>query len=121
MKILTCAGLSLAVLLQGCASYRPLVDARSVSNPQRYEQDLRECQHYAAQVSPGQSAVAGALFGALLGAAISGALGGDRYVTEHVAAAGAVQGAANGAVGGADAQVQIIRNCMSDRGYDVLD
>ena len=121
MKILACAGLSLAVLLQGCASYRPLVDARSVSSPQQYEQDLRECQHYAAQVSPGQSAVAGALFGALLGAAISGALGGDRYVTEHVAAAGAVQGAANGAAGGADAQVQIIRTCMSDRGYDVLD
>lgn len=121
MKILATAGISLTLLLNGCASYRPLVDARSVSSPQRYEQDLRECQHYAAQVSPGQSAVAGALFGALLGAAISGALGGDRYVTEHVAAAGAVQGAANGAAGGADAQVQIIRNCMSDRGYDVLD
>jgi len=108
------------VVLNGCASYRPLVDARSVSSPQRYEKDLRECQHYAAQVSPGQSAVAGALFGALLGAAISGALGGDRYITEHVAVAGAVQGAANGAVGSADAQVQIIRDCMSDRGYDVL-
>ena len=121
MKILAACGISFALLLNGCASYRPLVDARSVSSPRQYEQDLRECQHYAAQVSPGQSAVAGALFGALLGAAISGALGGDRYVTEHVAAAGAVQGAANGAAGGADAQVQIIRTCMSDRGYDVLD
>jgi outer membrane lipoprotein SlyB len=121
MRILAIAGLALVVVLNGCASYRPLVDARSVSSPQRYEQDLRECQHYAAQVSPGQSAVAGALFGALLGAAISAALGGDRYVTEHVAAAGAVQGAANGAAGGADAQVQIIRNCMNDRDYDVLD
>jgi outer membrane lipoprotein SlyB len=121
MKILSCAGLSLTVVLQGCASYRPLVDARSVSSPQQYERDLRECQHYAAQVSPGQSAVAGALFGALLGVAISGAIGGNRYVTEHVAAAGAVQGAASGAAGGADAQVQIIRNCMDDRGYAVLD
>jgi uncharacterized protein YcfJ len=121
MKILICIGLSFAVLLQGCASYRPLVDARSVSNSHQYEQDLRECQHYAAQVSPAQSAAAGALLGALLGAAISGALGGNRYVTEHIAAAGAVQGAANGAVGGAGAQVQIIRNCMDDRGYTVLD
>jgi outer membrane lipoprotein SlyB len=121
MKTLAAAGICLSMLLNGCASYRPLVDSRSVSSPQRYEQDLRECQHYAAQVSPGQSAVAGALFGALLGAAISGALGGNHYVTEHVAAAGAVQGAANGAAGGADAQVQIIRTCMSDRGYDVLD
>jgi hypothetical protein len=121
MRILAITSLALAVILNGCASYRPLVDARSVSSPQRYERDLRECQHYAAQVSPGQSAVAGALFGALLGAAISGALGGDRYVTEHIAAAAAVQGAANGAAGGADAQVQIIRNCMNDRGYDVLD
>jgi outer membrane lipoprotein SlyB len=121
MKIQTCAALSLALLLQGCASYRPLVDAHSVSSTQQYEQDLRECQRYAAQVSPGQSAAAGALFGALLGAAISGALGGNRYVTEHVAVAGAVQGAANGAAGGADAQVQIIRNCMDDHGYTVLD
>jgi outer membrane lipoprotein SlyB len=121
MKILATAGISLTLLLNGCASYRPLVDARSVSSPQQYEQDLRECQHYAAQVSPGQSAAAGALFGALLGAAISGALGGNHYVTEHVAVAGAVQGAANGAAGGADAQVQIIRNCMNDRGYALLD
>lgn len=121
MKIQTCAGLSLALLLQGCASYRPLVDAHSISSPQHYEQDLRACQRYAVQISPGQSAVAGALFGALLGAAISGALGGNRYVTEHVAVAGAVQGAANGAEAGADAQVQIIRNCMDDRGYTVLD
>jgi outer membrane lipoprotein SlyB len=121
MKILASVGLSLVVLLNGCASYRPLVDAHSVSSPQQYEQDLSQCQRYAAQVSPGQSAAAGALFGALLGAAISGALGGNHYVTEHVAAAGAVQGAASGAAGAADAQVQIIRNCMNDRGYTVLD
>ena len=121
MKTNACIGLCAVLLLDGCASYRPLVDARSVSSSQQYEQDLRQCQHYAAQVRPGQSAAAGALFGALLGAAISGALGGDRYPTEHIAAAGAVQGAANGAAGGADAQVQIIRNCMSNRGYSVLD
>lgn len=120
MKLIACIGLSIITLLNGCASYRPLVDERSITSRQRYEQDLRECQHYAAQVSPGQSAAAGALFGALLGAAISGALGGGRYTTEHFAAAGAVQGAANGAMGGADAQVQIIRDCMSDRGYSVL-
>lgn len=120
MKLPACIGLSALVLLHGCASYRPLVDARSVSSPQKYEQDLRECQSYARQVSPAQSAAAGALFGALLGAAISGAVGGGRYVTEHVAAAGAVQGAAYGAAGGADAQVQIIRNCMNDRDYTVL-
>lgn len=120
MKLLACVGLSAITLLNGCASYRPLVDARSVSSRPRYDQDLRDCQRYAAQVSPGQSAAAGALFGALLGAAISGALGGGRYATEHFAAAGAVQGAANGAVGGADAQVQIIRDCISERGYTVL-
>jgi hypothetical protein len=121
VKLIASIGVSATVLLNGCATYRPVVDQRSVSSPRQYEQDLRDCQGYAAQVGPGQSAAAGALFGALLGAAISGALGGNRYVTEHVAAVGAVQGAANGAVGGADAQVQIIRNCMSDRGYAVLD
>ena len=118
---MACIGLSAAVLLNGCASYRPLVDQRSVSSPRKYEHDLHDCQRYAAQVSPGQSALAGALFGALLGAAISGALGGDRYVTEHVAAVGAVQGAAEGAAGGADAQIDIIRSCMNERGYAVLD
>jgi len=120
MKSLACIALSAAVLLNGCATYRPLVDGRSVSSPQQYEQDLHECQRYAAQLSSGQSAAAGALLGALLGAAISGALGGNRYVTEHVAANLAVQGAVYGAAGGADAQVQIIRGCMSERGYTVL-
>lgn len=121
MKAIACITLSATVLLHGCATYRPLVDRRSVSSPRQYEQDLHDCQRYAAQVSPGQSAAAGALFGALLGAAISGALGGNRYVTEHVAAVGAVQGAANGAAAGADAQIDIIRSCMSERGYAVLD
>jgi hypothetical protein len=112
--------LLLALATSACATYRPMVDTRSIDDPGLYEDDLANCQSYAHQVSPGRSAAAGAVIGAVFGAAFAAALGGDRWLIEHVAASGAVQGAAVGAGSGAGTQVDIIRNCMSERGYAVL-
>jgi hypothetical protein len=112
--------LLLLLATTACATYRPIVDTRNIDDPVLYEDDLVDCQSYAHQVSPARSAAAGAVIGALFGAAFAAALGGDRWLVEHVAASGAVQGAAVGAGSGAGTQVDIIRNCMSDRGYAVL-
>jgi hypothetical protein len=111
--------LALAALSSGCATYRPVVDIRDREEGQAYERDLRDCQRYARSVDPAASAVAGAFVGALVGAAIGGAVG-DRSLALDAARVGAVEGGVVGAAGGAGTQVDIIRNCLAQRGYRVL-
>jgi len=108
-----------AGLLSACAAYRPVVDMRDVTDRGQYEQDLADCQNYAAPVSPGASAGAGALFGAILGAAVGAAVG-DHDLALEAARFGAIEGAVAGGLAGADTEVQIVRNCMGSRGYLVL-
>ena len=110
--------LCLLLILTGCAGYRPIVDTKGV-DLNRYEADLKECQQYADQVSPATSTAGGAAAGALLGAAI-GALFGNRQSAGQGAAAMGLLGGAQGASHGANAQMGVIRNCMSGRGYRVL-
>lgn len=116
---LLAVGIAAIGLLSSCATYRPLVDMRDVTDRGQYERDLADCQNYAAPVSPGASAGAGAIFGAILGAALGAAVG-NRDVALDAARFGAVEGAVAGGTAGAGTQVQIIRNCMSGRGYVVL-
>lgn len=107
-----------SMAIGGCASYRPVVDTKGV-NMTNYEQDLRECQTLAEQRDPTKQAVGGAIAGALLGALISAAAGGG-YSRNSGAAVGAVAGGAAGAGSGVEAQISIVRNCMTGRGYRVL-
>ena len=106
-------------LLSACAAYRPVVDMRDVTDRGQFERDLVDCQNYAAPVSPGASAGVGALFGAMLGAALGAAVG-DHQLAVDAASWGALEGAVAGGAGAADTEVQIVRNCMSGRGYLVL-
>jgi hypothetical protein len=112
------------MIASGCASYRPIVDMQGVDRA-RYEQDLKECQRYAEQISPAKSTAAGAGIGAGLGALVGVLVGATLNVNVgQMAGFGAAIGGLNGAaVGGAEsakAQVQIIQNCMRGRGYSVL-
>jgi len=116
---LLAAMVAAAGLLSACAAYRPAVDMRDVTDGGKFERDLADCQNYAAPVSPGASAGVGALFGAMLGAALGAAVG-DHELAVEAARFGAVEGAVAGGAGAADTQVQIVRNCMSGRGYIVL-
>ena len=111
-------------MLTGCAGYRPIVDMQGVDR-MRYEQDLKECQRYAEQISPAKSTAAGAGIGAGLGALVGVVVGATLNVdVGKMAGFGAAIGGLNGAaVGGTEAakvQVQIIQNCMKGRGYSVL-
>jgi hypothetical protein len=106
------------ISIAGCAAYRPVVDHRGLDRD-LYESDLAECQGYAREIRPGAMAVGGAVVGALFGAAI-GAVIGDHDAVEFGAGVGAVEGAAAGASEGAASQVDVIRMCMTDRGYRVL-
>jgi outer membrane lipoprotein SlyB len=113
-----------SAMLAGCATYRPICDMRGIDRNQ-YEQDLKECQQYAEQVSPGQSAGAGALIGGALGAATGLVVGAILNVKPgQLAALGAAVGGMGGATragaGAAMNQQQIIKTCMANRGYSVL-
>lgn len=113
-----------ALALAACArSYEPVIDTRGV-DPAQYQADLADCRAYADQVDPLAEAGGGALIGGAIGAvlgAIGGAFSGDAGTGAAIGAA--VGGAGGGISGGADGvsgQREVIRNCMSGRGYSVL-
>ena len=115
--------LSAAVLLAGCAStgtgsnFRPIVDNKGV-DLNRYEADLQECQAYAKNTAnAGKSGAGGAAVGAALGLALA-LIGGDKKLAS--AGTGAVIGGAAGAAAGEGSQRDIIRTCLTGRGYKVL-
>ena len=111
----------------GCSTttnYRPVVYPENVTMSQ-YEKDLAECKAISQQKSPvGEGAkgtAIGAATGALLGLGI-GSLTGDAGKGAAIGAgSGALAGAAGGGAKGLSEQKKIIRNCMTQKGYKILD
>ena len=114
----------IALLLSACAGRgpagagAPIVDMKGV-DPTQYGVDLRECQEYANQVAVGQRAVGGAATGAVVGAAV-GAAAGNSDTAKRSAGVGAVLGGARGTGGAVREQRMVVRNCLRNRGYSVL-
>jgi len=123
MKTITLMAMGLFLLLSSCATYRPIVDMQGVDHS-RYEQDLAECQAYAAQINAGGEAVTGAIiggvFGAVLGLAVGAILGDPGEGAALGAIIGGGSGLASGAAEGGRGQIDVIRNCLMGRGYRVL-
>ena len=122
-RILVAMLIAVTFIQAGCAhggaNYRPLIDTKG-ADASRLEQDLGECQAYARQVAgAADQAVAGALIGAALGAVLAAAAG-SRYDRGASARVGAVSGIVGGAAQGETDQRSVVRNCMSGRGYRVL-
>lgn len=103
---------------QGNPAQRVIVDTKGVDAAQ-YQQDLAECSTLADQASPGRSAARGAVGGALIGGALGGIFG-NRHSAARMAGGGAVIGGASQAGAGYSERDQVLRNCMSGRGYRVL-
>lgn len=81
-----------------------------------YNRDLVECQQFANQrMSALQGAAAGAVLGAILGHVLA-----PRGFESSWQRRGAIAGGLGGAAGTNDTQESIIKNCMSGRGYKVL-
>jgi outer membrane lipoprotein SlyB len=110
--------LALALGIAACANNNVIVDTKG-ADMTRYEQDRRECEAYAGQVSTGQQAAKSGGFGAVVGAAV-GAIFGNSTSVVRGAGTGAVLGGAQGAVKGEGEKEQVLRNCLSGRGYRVL-
>lgn len=102
----------------GCASRRSgvIIDPAGVDMG-RYQQDLAECQQIAQQVH--QKTLGSALGGAVVGGAVGGIVG-STETAEKGAGAGAVVGAARGAAATRREKQVVIKNCLRNRGYKVL-
>jgi hypothetical protein len=108
----------LFVFVSGCATYRPIIDIQGVDEV-KYSNDVVECTNYARLVDPAGNAASNAAAGAAIGAVI-GAIFCGRNCAAQVAAGTAVYGAAHGAGAAAEVQRDIVRRCLTGRGYTVL-
>lgn len=112
------------LLAGGCAGVEeltgrdPIIDMKGVDREQ-YAADLAECRGYADQVQSGRQVATGAAAGAVIGGAV-GAIGGNGASAARTAGIGAVAGGAQGAGGAMRDRRQVIRNCLQNRGYVVL-
>jgi outer membrane lipoprotein SlyB len=120
----TLAFAATAVVAAGCAARDPIIDTRGVDEA-RYRQDLAECRVYADNVNTGGRAATGAAGTALLGAAlgaVTGAVTGDAGVGAAIGAGtGGILGGASSAGSATEEKGVIVRNCLRNRGYAVLD
>lgn len=109
-------------LLAGCAGRGarggPIVDMRGVDAAQ-YRLDRMECQEYADQVALGGQAVGGAAAGAVVGGLVGAAVG-NSDTAKRTAGAGAVVGGARGTADAVRERQMVVRNCLRNRGYAVL-
>ena len=111
---LAAIGLAIA-LVGGCAS-EPIVDRRGV-DPVAYQRDLAECERYADEVKVAQRAATGAAAGAAVAGVLGAVIGRDGG---DWAAVGGTQGAVQGTYSGVQERRQVVRNCLRQRGYAVL-
>lgn len=95
-----------------------IIDKKGV-NMARYEQDLAECRAYGTEVKTGEKAAKGAVSGAVVGGLVGAAVGNSRDV-QRGAGAGAVTGGAKGVAQGERQEQQVVKRCLSGRGYRVL-
>lgn len=103
----------------GCASQDRIIIDEAQSDMTNYAQDRAECESYADQVSVAGDAGKGAVAGAVVGGLVGAAVGNSRDV-QRGAGAGAAVGGAKGAGKGKREKQQVIKNCLRNRGYKVL-
>lgn len=100
----------------GCAANpTPIVDTKGV-DPELYAQDRAECEKYTDEINIAEGAAKGAAVGVATGAAY-GVIGGNVYTG---AGWGAISGGTQSALEADRTQQQVWKNCMSGRGYRVL-
>jgi outer membrane lipoprotein SlyB len=121
--LLRAALLPLILLAAGCTS-DPIVDMHGVDQ-NKYDSDLAACREYADQVNVASGAAGGAAMGAAAGAALGAVIGAITGAPGTGAAIGAASGGATGGIsgagGGTSRQDRVVRTCLRERGYSVLD
>ncbi len=107
------------VLSAGCSGARRsgvVIDPEGVDMA-KYESDLAQCRQISEQVD--QKAGAGAVGGAVVGGAI-GAIVGNSSTAMRGAGVGGILGLTKGGVATKREKELVVKNCMRNRGYKVL-
>lgn len=103
----------------GCAGAHrsdPIIDPSGVDMG-RYKNDLAQCEQISQQVE--QKAGAGAAGGAIVGGLV-GAVLGDSRTAGRSAGTGAILGGAKGVADTHQERGLVVKNCLRNRGYKVL-
>lgn len=111
----------LGLLLTACAS-KPIIDTKGVDMVQ-YREDLQDCTVIAEQVNTGKTVAKSAGAGAAVGAGVgvvTSVITGDTSAIGHSTAYGAVGGGSSGAFRADEEKARVIKNCLRNRGYVVL-
>ncbi len=116
LLIISLLAVTLAAACGGKRLQQPVIDPAGVDMG-RYQADLAECEQVAQQVE--QKAGAGAVGGAVVGALVGSILGDSRAAMKS-AGAGAVVGGARGGAATQREKDRVVRNCLRQRGYAVL-
>lgn len=109
-------GITVAAGCAGAHRSDPIIDPAGVDMG-RYKNDLAQCEQIAQQVEQkaGAGAVGGAIVGGLVGAVI-----GDSGTVKRSAGAGAILGGARGTAATHQEKGLVVKNCLRNRGYRVL-
>jgi outer membrane lipoprotein SlyB len=107
------------LLVAGCTTTNEIIIDQKGVDMSAYQNDLAECQSYASGVKTGEKAAKGAASGAVVGGLIGAITGGSSGAAQG-AGVGAVGGGARGAMEGEETEVQVVKRCLSGRGYQVL-
>jgi outer membrane lipoprotein SlyB len=105
------------LMLTACARHgQIIIDPKGVDMGQ-YHTDLAECRQLAEQVDPktGKGIVAGAVIGGVVGEIVGG---GNR--TRIGASLGALKGGLRGGAATRHERTRVIKNCLRNRGYQIL-
>jgi outer membrane lipoprotein SlyB len=117
-RITTLLIMACLLLAGGCAGHgsKPIIDPEGVDMAQ-FDADVAECEQIASQVEEkaGGQAAGGAVVGGLVGAIVGG-----RSSAVVGAGVGAVGGGARGSAATQQEKSQVVKNCLRNRGYKIL-
>jgi outer membrane lipoprotein SlyB len=111
--------IALVLVVAGCTTTDEIIIDEKGVDMNAYQQDLVECRSYASGVRTEEKAAKGAGSGAVVGGLVGAITGGTEGAAKG-AGVGAVGGGARGANEGERSEVQVVKRCLSGRGYRVL-
>ena len=116
-KILLISLIISLVSVTGCARRAQIIIDPYGVDMARYQQDLAECQHLSRQVESkvGEGIVGGAIVGAIAGSIIGG-----NGTADTTAKLGALSGGLQGGASTKQERMRVVKNCLRNRGYQVL-
>ena len=104
-------------ILNGCARHANIVIDPKGVDMGKYQQDLAQCRQLSMQV---KSKAGKGLFGGAAVGAVAGDIIGDSDTTRKGAKLGALSGMLKGARATKIERAKVVKNCLRNRGYSVL-